>query len=133
MLLNSVFVSYFQEFLGPEIVSHFVMHGRTVAETIKHMLMILKKNMKNAELSSLYLEAIKRVSEPILLWGPNWLALVRSSACAVCLMMTCTRMPTHGITLKYMCNMCLHEYALCITRLAQRSWRSHQKLISCIS
>lgn len=49
-----------REFLGPEIVSHFVMHGKTVAETIKHMLMILKKNMKNAELSSLYLEAIKR-------------------------------------------------------------------------
>lgn len=49
--------------MGPEIVSHFVMHGKTVAETIKHMLMILKKNMKNAELSSLYLEAIKRVSD----------------------------------------------------------------------
>lgn len=56
-------LSYFQEFLGPEVVSHFVMHGKTVAETIKHMLMILKKNMKNAELSSLYLESIKRVSD----------------------------------------------------------------------
>lgn len=63
MLLISVFLSYFQEFLGPEIVSHFVVHGKTVAETIKHMLMILKKNMKNTELSSLYLEAIKRVSD----------------------------------------------------------------------
>lgn len=49
-----------KDFLGPEIVSHFVLHGKTVAETVKHMLMILKKNMKTPELSNLYLEAIKR-------------------------------------------------------------------------
>ncbi|MCO5549119.1 hypothetical protein L7F22_002585 [Adiantum nelumboides] len=49
-----------KEYLGPEIVSHFVMHGKTVAETVKHMLLIVKKNLNNSELSSLYLEAIKR-------------------------------------------------------------------------
>lgn len=49
-----------RDFLGPEIVSHFVLHGKTVAETVKHMLMIMKKSMKNPELSNLYLEAIKR-------------------------------------------------------------------------
>jgi hypothetical protein len=48
--------------MGPEIVSHFVMHGKNVAETVKHMLLLLKKNMKDQELSNLYLEAIKRVS-----------------------------------------------------------------------
>ena len=48
--------------MGPEIVSHFVMHGKNVAETVKHMLLLLKKTMKEQELSNLYLEAIKRVS-----------------------------------------------------------------------
>lgn len=48
-----------KDFLGPEIVSHFVLHGKTVAETVKHMLMILKRSMKIPELSNLYLEAIK--------------------------------------------------------------------------
>lgn len=94
--------------MGPEVVSHFVMHGKTVAETIKHMLMILKKNMKNAELSSLYLESIKRVSD---------LYVHKVKTC------TCPHMVPHPSV----CNMCVHEYgfglALCITRLAQRLWR----------
>ncbi|GAV85837.1 LOW QUALITY PROTEIN: hypothetical protein CFOL_v3_29271, partial [Cephalotus follicularis] len=33
-----------KEYLGPEIISHCVMHGTSVAETIKHLITVLKKN-----------------------------------------------------------------------------------------
>ncbi|KAH7366553.1 hypothetical protein KP509_18G084600 [Ceratopteris richardii] len=52
-----------KDYLGPEIVSHFVMHGKAVAETIKHMLTIVKKNAKSADLSNLYLDALKKAYE----------------------------------------------------------------------
>lgn len=48
-----------QEYLGPEIISHFVMHGTGVAEIVKHLITVLKK--KDHDLSNIFLEALKRV------------------------------------------------------------------------
>jgi cohesin complex subunit SA-1/2 len=48
-----------QEFLGPEIISHFVMHGNGVAEIVKNLITVLKK--KDDDLSIIFLEALKRV------------------------------------------------------------------------
>lgn len=49
-----------QDYLGPEIISHFVMHGPSVAEIIKHLITVLKKNV-NDDLYAMFLEALKRV------------------------------------------------------------------------
>lgn len=48
-----------QEYLGPEIVSHFVMHGTSVAEIVKHLITVLKK--KDDNLPNIFLEALKKV------------------------------------------------------------------------
>uniref|UniRef100_A0A2N9GJR5 SCD domain-containing protein n=1 Tax=Fagus sylvatica TaxID=28930 RepID=A0A2N9GJR5_FAGSY len=48
-----------KEFLGPEIISHFVMHGNGVAEIVKNLITVLKK--KDDDLSIIFLEALKRV------------------------------------------------------------------------
>ncbi|KAH9313099.1 hypothetical protein KI387_028134, partial [Taxus chinensis] len=48
-----------KDFLGPEIISHFILHGRTVAETVKHLITLLKKNSKGDDLPQMYLEAVK--------------------------------------------------------------------------
>jgi cohesin complex subunit SA-1/2 len=47
------------EYLGPEIISHFVMHGAGVAEIVKNLITVLKK--KDDDLSNIFLEALKRV------------------------------------------------------------------------
>lgn len=47
-----------KEYLGPEIISHFVMHGTSVAEIVKHLIAVLKK--KDDDVSKLFLEALKR-------------------------------------------------------------------------
>ncbi|KAI8522779.1 hypothetical protein RHMOL_Rhmol13G0023100 [Rhododendron molle] len=47
-----------REYLGPEIISHFVMHGTSVAEIVKHLIAVLKK--KDDDVSNLFLEALKR-------------------------------------------------------------------------
>lgn len=48
-----------QEYLGPEIVSHFGMHGASVAEIIKNFFNVLKK--RDEDISDIILEALKRV------------------------------------------------------------------------
>lgn len=48
-----------QEYLGPEIISHFVMHGTNVAEIVKHLITVLKK--KDEDVYTIFLEALKRV------------------------------------------------------------------------
>jgi len=48
-----------KEFLGPEIISNFILHGRSVAETVKYLITILKKSSKGDDLPLMYLEAIK--------------------------------------------------------------------------
>ncbi|KAH9786138.1 Sister-chromatid cohesion protein 3 [Citrus sinensis] len=47
-----------KEYLGPEIISHFVMHGTNVAEIVKHLITVLKK--KDEDVSTIFLEALKR-------------------------------------------------------------------------
>lgn len=48
-----------KEFLGPEIISNFILHGRSVAETVKYLISILKKSSKGDDLPLMYLEAVK--------------------------------------------------------------------------
>lgn len=48
-----------QEYLGPEIISHFMMHGTGVAEIVKHLITVLKK--KDDDICNIFLEALKRV------------------------------------------------------------------------
>lgn len=62
--------SWLQEYLGPEIISHFVMHGTSVAEIVKHLIAVLKK--KDDDVSNLFLEALKRVR--------HWLSLDADSS-----------------------------------------------------
>lgn len=47
-----------KEYLAPEIISHFVMHGIGVAEIIKHLISALKK--KDDGVSEIFLEALKK-------------------------------------------------------------------------
>lgn len=47
-----------QEYLGPEIISHFVMHGTNVAEIVKHLITVLKK--KEDDIPAIFLEAMKK-------------------------------------------------------------------------
>ena len=48
-----------QEFLGPEIISHLVMHGASVTDIIKYMINEIKK--KDDDLPKMFLEALKKV------------------------------------------------------------------------
>ncbi|CAM6081880.1 unnamed protein product [Calypogeia fissa] len=52
-----------KDFLGPEILSHYVLHGKTVAETVKQLLAKVKLQMQSEDLSGLYLNAMKRAYE----------------------------------------------------------------------
>lgn len=47
-----------KEYLGPEIISHFVMHGTSVAEVVTNLITVLKR--KEDDLSNIFLEALKR-------------------------------------------------------------------------
>ncbi|PIA39433.1 hypothetical protein AQUCO_02600110v1 [Aquilegia coerulea] len=48
-----------KDYLGPEIISHFAMHGPSVAEFIKYLITALKKT-SNDVVSDMFLEALKR-------------------------------------------------------------------------
>ncbi|XP_077232423.1 sister-chromatid cohesion protein 3 [Tasmannia lanceolata] len=48
-----------KDYLGPEIISHLVMHGTNVAEIVKHLIAVLKKN-SNDDIPDMLLEALKR-------------------------------------------------------------------------
>jgi len=48
-----------QDYLAPEIISHFVMHGSRVAEIVKHLITFLKKG--EDDLAAIFLEALKKV------------------------------------------------------------------------
>ncbi|EEF30242.1 stromal antigen, putative [Ricinus communis] len=50
-----------KESLAPGIISHFVMHGTSVAEIVKHLLTIIKK--KDDDISNIFLEALKRAHQ----------------------------------------------------------------------
>ncbi|KAJ6334183.1 hypothetical protein OIU78_011150 [Salix suchowensis] len=46
-----------REYLTPEIISHFVMHGTSVAEIVKHLITVIKKN---DDFPDIFLESLKR-------------------------------------------------------------------------
>lgn len=84
-----------QEYLGPEIISHFVMHGTNVAEIVKHLITVLKK--KDEDVSTIFLEALKRVGLIIYLfcvcgggvfkkWG---IGFIEKNATFMCYLMLC--------------------------------------------
>jgi cohesin complex subunit SA-1/2 len=58
-----------QEYLTPEIISHFVMHGTSVAEIVKHLITIIKKN---DDFPDIFLEALKRVWLVFYGWGNHF-------------------------------------------------------------
>ncbi|KAE8692103.1 NPL4-like protein 1 [Hibiscus syriacus] len=47
-----------KDYLAPEIISHFVMHGAGIAEIVKNLITVLKK--KDYNVSVIFLEALKR-------------------------------------------------------------------------
>uniref|UniRef100_A0A453HVW3 Uncharacterized protein n=1 Tax=Aegilops tauschii subsp. strangulata TaxID=200361 RepID=A0A453HVW3_AEGTS len=49
-----------KDYLGPEIVSHYVSHGASTTEIIKHLITALKKNA-NSDIAALFFEALRRV------------------------------------------------------------------------
>ncbi|XP_020192435.1 sister-chromatid cohesion protein 3 [Aegilops tauschii subsp. strangulata] len=51
-----------KDYLGPEIVSHYVSHGASTTEIIKHLITALKKNA-NSDIAALFFEALRRVYE----------------------------------------------------------------------
>lgn len=58
-LFQADHVLLIQEYLAPEIISHYVMHGSNIAEVVKQLIAVLKK--KDENVFDLYLEALKRV------------------------------------------------------------------------
>ncbi|CAL4982923.1 unnamed protein product [Urochloa decumbens] len=51
-----------KDYLGPEIVSHYVSHTASTTEIIKHLITSLKKNA-DFDMAALFFEALKRVYE----------------------------------------------------------------------
>ncbi|CAD6252982.1 unnamed protein product [Miscanthus lutarioriparius] len=51
-----------KDYLGPEIVSHYISHGASTTEIIKHLITSLKKNT-NFDMGALFFEALKRAYE----------------------------------------------------------------------
>ncbi|KAG1326333.1 hypothetical protein COCNU_01G002670 [Cocos nucifera] len=49
-----------KDYLGPVIISHFVMHGTSIMEIIKHLVTVLKKTA-NDDIPTIFLEALKTV------------------------------------------------------------------------
>lgn len=56
-----------QDYLAPEIFSHFVMHGTSISEIIKHLITALRKTA-NDEIPTIFLEALKRVMCSFFSW-----------------------------------------------------------------
>lgn len=56
-----------QDYLGPEIVSHYVSHGASTTEIIKHLITALKKNA-NSDMAALFFQALRRVLTLVYLW-----------------------------------------------------------------
>ncbi|KAF7818257.1 sister-chromatid cohesion protein 3 [Senna tora] len=47
-----------KDYLAPEIISHYVMHGTSMAEIVKHLITVLKK--QEDDLAAIFLEALKK-------------------------------------------------------------------------
>ncbi|KAM3292672.1 hypothetical protein ACQJBY_036404 [Aegilops geniculata] len=50
-----------KDYLGPEIVSHYVSHGASTTEIVKHLITALKKNA-NSDIAALFFEALRRAT-----------------------------------------------------------------------
>ena len=50
-----------QGYLGPALLSQFILHGKIVEETVKQLLTQVKKHSKLEDLSHMYLDSMKRV------------------------------------------------------------------------
>ncbi|ERN16836.1 hypothetical protein AMTR_s00057p00122610 [Amborella trichopoda] len=48
-----------KDFLGSEIIAHYVMHGKSIEDTIKHLITVLKKSAAD-DIPNLFLGALKR-------------------------------------------------------------------------
>ncbi|KAI3930532.1 hypothetical protein MKX01_036978 [Papaver californicum] len=48
-----------KDYLGPEIISHFLMHGTNVGEIVKQLITVLKKT-DNGDVCNIFLESLKR-------------------------------------------------------------------------
>lgn len=59
VLIAKIWLFSMQEYLASEIISHYVMHGTSVAEIVKHLITVLKK--KEDDLAAIFLEALKKV------------------------------------------------------------------------
>ena len=60
-----VLVSLFQDYLAPEMVSHFVLHDKPVADVVKRLCSTLKDRSSPAEQADLYLNALKKVRKQV--------------------------------------------------------------------
>lgn len=60
ILMPKLWLFLMQEYLAPEIISCFVLHGTSVAEIVKHLITVLKK--KDEDLAAIFLEALKKVT-----------------------------------------------------------------------
>lgn len=58
ILMPKFWLLLMQDYLAPEIISHFVMHGTSLAETVKHLITVLKKT--EDDLAAIFLEALKK-------------------------------------------------------------------------
>ncbi|GAU17595.1 hypothetical protein TSUD_341390, partial [Trifolium subterraneum] len=47
-----------KDYLAPEIISHFVMHGAVVADIVKYLITFLKK--REDDWATIFLEALKK-------------------------------------------------------------------------
>lgn len=69
-----------QDYLAPEIISHFVMHGAGIAEIVKSLITVLRK--KDDNVSVIFLEALKRVqflTSIVLVKFSRWCHLSRAN------------------------------------------------------
>ena len=69
-----------KDYPAPEIISHFVMHGTSVAEIVKHLITALKK--KEDDLATIFLEALKKVN-PVTITEENYICL---GCCLKCML-----------------------------------------------
>lgn len=59
LVVNNIGSEDYLHYLGSEIISHFVMHGPSIAEIIKHLISVLKKTNSDY-IPTMYLEALKK-------------------------------------------------------------------------
>lgn len=59
LLMPKFWLLLTQDYLAPEIISHFVMHGARVTEIVKYLISFFKTS--EDDLGAIFLEALKKV------------------------------------------------------------------------